>query len=118
MKNQPFARKLRNAWRGIAAAWSAERNLRVQAVVALAVFAGFGVLRPAPVWWALIVLCIVLVLAAEMLNSALEALLDHLHPDLHPRVGRVKDMLAGMVLIVSVGAAVIGGIALYATLCS
>ena len=33
----------------------------------------------------------------------------------HPLIGKVKDMLAGMVLVISVGAAVVAMIALYAT---
>lgn len=61
-------------------------------------------------------LCIALVLAAELVNSSLEALADHLHPERHPEIGRVKDMLAGMVLIVSLGAAVIAALALVSTL--
>lgn len=46
----------------------------------------------------------------------MEALADHLHPEIHPAVGKVKDMLAGMVLVMCIGAAIVALIALYATL--
>ena len=59
----------------------------------------------------LIALCIGLVIAAELLNSALEALIDHLHPEIHPAIGRAKDVLAGMVLVLSITAAVVGALA-------
>jgi len=40
-----------------------------------------------------------LVLITELQNSALEEALDHLHPELHDRIGRTKDMAAGSVLL-------------------
>ncbi|MDX9718698.1 MAG: diacylglycerol kinase [Thauera sp.] len=55
-------------------------------------------------------------LVVELANSAMETLADHLHPEIHPVIGKVKDMLAGMVLVMSLGAAVVAMIALYATL--
>lgn len=116
MKNQTFLRKLQNALSGIAFAWKTERNLRIEAMFGLAALAVFGLVQPAAIWWALILLCILLVLAAELINSALEALIDHLHPDLHPAIGRTKDMLAGFVLVTSCGAALVGLLALYASL--
>ncbi|WP_313951381.1 diacylglycerol kinase [Accumulibacter sp.] len=115
MKNQVFTKKLRNAFAGIGFAWTEERNFRVHVALGLATLLAFAVLQPTAWWWALIVLCVALVLAAELLNSAVEALVDHLHPELHPLVGKVKDMLAGMVLVISVGAAVVAMLALYAT---
>jgi undecaprenol kinase len=116
MKNQSFPKKLRNAICGIRFAWTEERNFRLHVVLGLAALVVFALVRPAALWWALIVLCIALVLAAELVNSAIEALTDHLHPELHPVVGKVKDMLAGMVLVMSVGAAIVAMIALYASL--
>lgn len=116
MKNQKFLRKLDNAISGLSFAWRTERNLRIETIFALLTLVVFAVLQPATIWWALIVLCIMLVLAAELVNSAIEALTDHLHPDLHPVIGRVKDMLAAFVLLTSCGAALVGLLALYATL--
>ncbi|AYH45688.1 diacylglycerol kinase [Azoarcus sp. DN11] len=116
MKNQPFPKKLRNAFAGIRVAWTAERNFRIEVVLALVTLGAFAIVRPAAPWWALIVLCVALVLVTELANSAMEALADHLHPEIHPIIGKVKDMLAGMVLVMSLGAAAVAAIALYATL--
>ena len=57
------------------------------------------VLRPAAVWWGVILLTTGLVLAAELFNAAIEALVDHLHPDRHPEIQTVKDMAAGAVVV-------------------
>jgi diacylglycerol kinase (ATP) len=62
------------------------------------------ILRPGPFWWALVMLASAGVLAAEMFNTALEHLVDHLHPEIHPRIGVVKDCAAAGVLIASMGA--------------
>ena len=43
-----------------------------------------------------------MVMALELLNSALEGVIDLLHPDIHPEIKVVKDMVAGAVLIMSV----------------
>jgi diacylglycerol kinase len=116
MKNQSFPNKLRNALAGVRVAWAAERNFRIEAVLGLVAVVVFALVRPAALWWALIILCVALVLAVELANSAVEALADHLHPETHPVIGKVKDMLAGMVLVMSLGAAIVAAIALYATL--
>lgn len=107
-KNQPFYRRLSFAVSGIAAGWKRERSFRVQTLIAAAVLAVLAGLRPGLLWWALAALLIVLVLAAELLNSAFEALVDHLHPEVHPEIRVVKDMAAGFVLLLSVGAVVVG----------
>jgi diacylglycerol kinase (ATP) len=62
------------------------------------------ILRPGPFWWALVMLASAGVLAAEMFNTAVELLVDHLHPEIHPRIGVVKDCAAAGVLIASLGA--------------
>ena len=56
-------------------------------------------------YWAAIFLMVAgLVLSAELINSALEALIDHLHPDIHPEIRIIKDMAAGAVLVFSLTA--------------
>jgi diacylglycerol kinase (ATP) len=53
-----------------------------------------------------------LVWIAEGLNSALEALADHVATERHPLIGRAKDVAAGAVLVASIAAAAIGLIVL------
>lgn len=58
--------------------------------------------------WCLLLLCIAGVLAAEAFNSALEYLVDLVSPGRHPLAGKAKDMAAGAVLILAIGAAAVG----------
>lgn len=48
-----------------------------------------------------------LILVAEIFNTAFEKLLDLLIPQHHPEVGKIKDLLAGGVLVFSIIAATI-----------
>ena len=58
--------------------------------------------------WAILALAIAGVWVAEMLNTALEVLLNHLHPDQHPAIGKAKDIAAGAVLVAAGFAVVVG----------
>jgi undecaprenol kinase len=115
LKNQPLIRKFGFALQGIVYATRTESNMRRHWVMAVFVLLLFIWLQPSALWWALIIMCISLVIAAELANSAIEVLIDHMHPELHPQIGRTKDILAGMVLILSICAGVIGILAILAT---
>src|SRR5262245_66659038 len=103
-KNLAFARRLRFALAGLGHALSSERSIKTQAVVFVLVVAALLVVRPAPVWWALVILASCAVLAAELFNTAIENLADHLHPELHPAIRIVKDCAAAAVLLTVAGA--------------
>jgi diacylglycerol kinase (ATP) len=107
MKNRPFHIRLGFALAGIAECWRTESSFRSHVAIGAAVTITMVALRPAPIWWALIGLVIMLVLALELVNSAFERLIDHLHPDIHPEIRSVKDMAAGGVLLMSAGAVVV-----------
>ncbi len=98
-KNRPFAARLGFALAGLVTAWRNERSFRTQAVCAALALAGLAILRPAPVWWALVLIACGAVVAAELFNTAVEALADRLHPDEHPAIRVVKDCAAAAVLV-------------------
>ena len=58
--------------------------------------------------WAVLLVCILVVLALEAVNSALEYLTDLVSPNYHPLAGKAKDMAAGSVLLASIGSVIIG----------
>lgn len=107
MKNRPFTARLDFAWTGIRTCWHTERSFRTHGACAILAITALPLIRPAPIWWALVGLAVTLVLAFELVNSALERLIDHLHPELHPEIKQVKDMAAGSVLVISFGAMVV-----------
>jgi len=106
-KNLPFLSRLRFALGGIGHGLHSEYSLRLQAGALLGVLTAMAILRPPPVWWALVLLASSAVLAAELFNTAIERLSDHLHPEVHPEIRIVKDCAAGAVLICSLGAVLV-----------
>jgi len=58
--------------------------------------------------WLIILLCIGLVVALELINTAIETLADHLHPGRDPHIGLVKDLAAAAVLVAAVISFIIG----------
>ena len=55
-----------------------------------------------PLERALLVGCLLLVLSAELLNSALEAIVDKVSPEFHEFAGRAKDMGSAAVFVLMV----------------
>jgi undecaprenol kinase len=104
LKNQSFLTRLRFAAAGIAAGLRAEHSLRFHLFALLAVIAALVIFRPEPVWWGIVALASAAVISAELFNTAIEHLADHLHPEMHPKIRIVKDCAAGAVLIATLGA--------------
>jgi undecaprenol kinase len=103
-KNHSFTRRMSFALAGLAHAVRAERSLRTQLACLVLVAIALAYLQPPAVWWALLSLCAAGVFAAELFNTAIEHLADHVQPDLHPQIRIVKDCAAGAVLCAALGA--------------
>jgi undecaprenol kinase len=103
VKNASLPARLGFAWAGIRLVWRREKTFRTHCLFALAAFALAAALRVSPTWWAIVILCIAIVLALEAVNAALEYAIDRLHPELHAEIGCAKDAAAGAVLLASMG---------------
>lgn len=108
-----FLASLHAATRGIRAVIQEEQSFRVQLVAALGVFILITVMHLA-IWEKVaLAMMAVLVLVLELFNTVFERLIDMMKPRLHPYIGAIKDILAGAVLIASIGALVIGAVILW-----
>jgi len=98
-----------HAFRGFYIAFKAERNLRIHVAMAVVVAAAAALLRVDATGWALLTLAIGLVIAAELVNTALERLVDIATNNEFHRIARdAKDTAAAAVLCTAVIAAMIG----------
>jgi diacylglycerol kinase (ATP) len=103
-----FIRGFGYALNGIWHAAATQLNFRVHLVTALVtVYAGYA-LHISINEWLWIILCITMVLVAELFNTAIEFLTDLVSPEYNKKAGLVKDMGAGAVLITAICALVIG----------
>lgn len=115
--DKPFSWRARGrsfvyAWRGIRYLFRGEHNARIHLCVAAAVIIAGLIFGLSTTEWGVISLAIGLILALEAVNSAVEALADHVSPDFAPLIGRAKDVAAGGVLL-GVFGAVGAGIAIF-----
>jgi len=113
MKNQPFSRRLGFAFTGLRATWRSEDSFKIHVAAATAVLLVLLWTRPAPLWWAIAGLTVALVIVAEIFNTAIEGLADHLHPEQHPAIKVVKDCAAGAVLVATIVALAVAGAFIY-----
>ncbi len=101
-KNLGFVQRLGFALNGIRSTWRTENSFKAEVCVALGAVGLLLYFRPAAIWWALFIITIAAVLGAELMNTALENLMDKLHPEVHPLIGLAKDCAAGAVLLLCI----------------
>lgn len=103
----------RYSWLGFKAAWKSEAAIR-QELVALAVLLPIAVWLPvSPVEKALLIASGFLVLLVELINSALEAVVDRIGPEHHELSGKAKDIGSAAVAVALIIAASVWGIILF-----
>ncbi len=107
MKNRPIHERMGFALAGLREAYAREQSFRIHVRTLVAAIVVLLILRPSAIWWAAIAIVAALVLAFEMVNSALEGFIDLMHPEVHPEVKVVKDMASGAVLVAGFAAIVV-----------
>ena len=112
-KNRDVVSSLEFALTSIFTAFKEERNLRKHVLSALAVIVAGLIFDLSAIEWLFLFLSIFLVIAFEIVNSAIENVVD-LASDYHfsMRAKNAKDMAAGAVLVVS-GFAVVTGLIIF-----
>lgn len=99
MKNQPIWQRLAYALEGLRDSFRSEKSVRAHAAVIAAIVILMFTVKSRPLWWVALVLAAGVMLAVELVNTAVEKLADHLHPEQHPAIKQVKDALAAAVLV-------------------
>ncbi len=109
-------RSFRFAGRGLKDMWANEHNFRVQLFAGLAiVFVGL-VLKFVAWEWLAVFLSIGVVLALEVMNTALETFCNYVSPERDDTIGRVKDLSAAAVLLGAMTSVVIALIVVFSAL--
>lgn len=109
-----------HAWRatgialqGLRAAWRHEDAFRQEVLVAAIAIPAALLLPADPLGKALMITSILLVLIVELLNSALEATVDHTSMERHPLAKRAKDIASAAVFLSIVNALAVWGLVLF-----
>lgn len=103
-----FIRGFGYAFFGLCYTFKSQLNFKVHIFIAFLVgFAGYQ-LKLSTAEWLWIILSIGMVLIVELLNTAIEVMVDFISPEIHPKAKIIKDVAAGAVLVTAITAACIG----------
>ncbi|MEZ5056635.1 MAG: diacylglycerol kinase family protein [Saprospiraceae bacterium] len=108
MNFQKFIASFSFAFKGVFTLFKEEQNAKFHLTASIFVLLSAWYFHIEIYEWLACIICIVMVFAAEGFNTALEKLTDLVSPDIHPLAGKVKDLAAGAVLMVSIGALAVG----------
>ena len=96
------------AFKGLYVLLKTEASIKIQFFIAL-FMAGLGFyLEISAVEWMLQLLAVGMVMGVEGVNTAIEKLADYVQPAKDPKIGLLKDISAGAVMIVSMVACIVG----------
>lgn len=87
------------SWQGLRAAWHNEAAFRQEVIVALVAIVIACWLEVEAIIRVMLIGSVVLVVIVEILNSALEAIVDRIGNEIHPLAGRAKDLGSAAVML-------------------
>lgn len=85
-----------------------EQNMRIHILSAFIVVAAGLVTGLSYLEWLVLIIIIALVIGAEMMNTAIESIVDLASPEIHPLAKQAKDIAAGAVLVFALASVIIG----------
>jgi diacylglycerol kinase len=109
---ESWPRKFRLAFSGMLHAFIRQRSFWVHLPMAVAVIVGATLHEVSRVEWAVLIVCITIVLAAELFNTALEYLAQAITDQHSEPIRRALDVASGAVLVTAIGAAAVGSLIL------
>ena len=108
MHKDPFYKSLSYAISGIISCIKKERNIKIHiSVMILVIICGF-IFHLSTTEWLICILLFALVISLELVNTAIEAVVDLCSPNYHELAKYAQDVAAGSVLISAIASVVIG----------
>ena len=104
-KKNPLYKSFRYAFEGIIAGIKKERNMKIHCMAMVLVIAAGIILKLSITEWCICLVLFGVILALELVNTAIEAVVDLVTEEYRPLAKLAKDTAAGAVLIASIMAA-------------
>ena len=110
IKSKKLINSFKYAIEGIWKSFKTERNMKIH-VLAMLIVVALGIfLKLNKIEWCIIAIAIVIVLSAELFNTAIETVVDMISPEKNEKAKLVKDIAAASVLVLAMGAVIVGAI--------
>ena len=107
-KSKNVISSFKYAFQGMFSALKTERNLKIHVTIMILVIITGIVLKISKIEWIICIILFGLVIGGEMLNSAIETVVDIAMPDINSKAKFAKDAAAGAVLVFAIASAIIG----------
>lgn len=100
-----FINSWKNSFAGLAYAYTQEQSLTIHTILTVIVVASGIYFKIGTFQWALVLFAMALIIATELLNTAIEATVDLVTEEYHPLAKIAKDCASAAVFVVSIMAA-------------
>ena len=107
-KEKTIVNRIALGMEGIQVAWKEEKSFRNQVSGSILMMGTLLIVNPPIIWWGFAVISYLFVFSLELINTAIESMLDFLHPDTHPAIKKIKDIAGAAVILSSVGLLILG----------
>ena len=104
-----FLKSWKNSWDGLVNAYAHEQSLYIHAITSISAIIMGIILKITFNQWAIILISLVVVLAVELLNTGIEAVVDLITQEYHPLAKIAKDSGSAATFVSSIAAAIICG---------
>lgn len=110
VKSIKFINSFKYAFRGLITSFKTEKNMKIHVLIMLLVIIAGFVLKITLSEWFICIILFGVVIASELINTAIEEVVDIAMPYKNEKAKTAKDISASSVLVLSITAAIIGGI--------
>ena len=105
-------KKIRNSFKyaieGIWTSFKTERNMKIHIFIMILVIIAGIILKINKSEWIICIILFAIVIGSELFNTSIETIVDMVMPEINEKAKIAKDVSAGAVLVVAIGAAIIG----------
>ena len=108
IKSKKTIHRFQHAIEGFCSSFKTERNMKIHVSIMILVIIVGILLEINKYEWIICIICFAIVISGELFNTAIETITDMVMPYKNEKAKLVKDISAGGVLILAVGAAIIG----------
>lgn len=105
-------KKIRNSFKyaieGLWTSFKTERNMKIHIFIMILVIIAGIILKINKSEWIICIILFAIVIGSELFNTSIETIVDMVMPEKNEKAKIAKDVSAGAVLVVAIGAAIIG----------
>ena len=107
-KKENILKSFKHAYEGIIFGIKNERNLEIHILIMILVIMFGIILKISQIEWLICIILLGLVISLELMNTAIETVVDMITLEKNPKAKIAKDVAAGAVLVSAISAAIIG----------